>query len=77
MSDRDQAEWYVRLFLQFSSRVESYLLRIAIVLAVALLMGQLALRIPSLRERLSKVDRLEGVRLEELTIPNPSGNRPG
>jgi len=76
MSERDPAEWYIRLFLQFSNRVETYLLRTAIVLAVALLIGQLALRIPSLRERLSKVDRLEGVRLEELTIPKPSRNRP-
>lgn len=76
MSERDQAEWYIRLFLQFSSRVETYLLRTVIILAVALLICQLALRIPALRERLSKVDRLEGVRLEELTIPNPSRNRP-
>jgi hypothetical protein len=61
MSEKQRRDTYERLFIEWCNRVEKVLLR-AIGAALALLLVmQLLLQSPWIRERLTRVDRLEGV----------------
>jgi hypothetical protein len=60
-------EEYEEIFARFSNSVERRLVRLAQVLAVLLLVVQLALLIPGVRHTIIRVERLEG---------NPFTSRP-
>lgn len=51
---------YEELFKSFSATVEKKLLSAAVVLAVLLLVSQLLLQIPAVRQTLLRVEKLEG-----------------
>jgi len=57
-------EPYEELFILFSQKVEKYLKISIVVLAVGLLLMQLLLQHPVARFRLTRVEKLEGVKAE-------------
>jgi hypothetical protein len=52
---------YEALFLQFSSKVERWLLRFAAVILIILLLTQLLLQFPAVRQKISLAERAEGI----------------
>ncbi|NOU97581.1 hypothetical protein GC093_30795 [Paenibacillus sp. LMG 31456] len=60
-NDSKQTSSYEELFLQFSSLVERWLIRIILGLLTLLLIFQLLLQYPSIRYFLVRVEQLEGV----------------
>lgn len=61
MKNRVKADAYTELFLYFSERVEFWLKRGVIAVAVLLLLLQAALQFPAIRHLLASADRHEGV----------------
>lgn len=61
MKKRVKADAYTELFLYFSERVEFWLKRGVIAVAVLLLLAQVALQFPAIRHILASADRHEGV----------------
>ncbi|MNI15079.1 hypothetical protein D3C73_683660 [compost metagenome] len=62
MTNKDKTDSYSQLFKMFSIHVENILLRLTLLMITLLICCQALLQVPYLRQLLTRVDAMEGIR---------------